>query len=68
MNQNSEIYKCIHDKLKKESDNGLLERNKMLIILGKVYHFPKESRQKVVKELEKEGLIKVISQITIEVK
>ena len=68
MNHDSEIINCIHDKLKQQSNkDGTLERKKLITTLGLIYRFPKESRQEIIKELEKEGVITIISQQEIRI-
>jgi hypothetical protein len=68
MNPNSEIEQCIHQKLKQEADQeNLIKRNKLFIMLGYYYHIPKESRGKVITELQDKGMIKVISKFEIKV-
>ena len=67
MNHNSEIEQCIHKKLKQESEQGLIKRTKLFIMLGYYYHIPKENRNGVIKELENKGLIKVVSKFEVKV-
>lgn len=62
MNHDSKIINCIHDRLKEQSINGSIERSKLIMTLGLIYRFPKESRQDIINELEKEGVITIISQ------
>lgn len=68
MDHKSEIEACIYKKLKDESNPcNLIERKKLTIILGRFYHFPKESRNKVIKELEDKGLIQIINKFEVKV-
>ena len=64
----SAIDSCIHTKLKQESNNNLIERKKLCIMLGYYYHIPKEERNNVIKELEEKGIIKVVSKFEVEVR
>ena len=67
MNHDSKIINCIHDKLKEQSRNGTMERSKLITTLGLIYRFPKDSRQDIINELEKEGIITIISKFEVRI-
>ena len=61
------INRCIYNKLKKESKNGIIERKEALIILGCIYHIPKNERNNLIKDLESKGIIEIVNQIKIKI-
>lgn len=63
------IYICIHQRLV-NSVNGnepIIKRTKLLETLGRLYHIPKEDRQKIVEEMEDLGLIEVLDRFKVKV-
>ena len=61
------IYKEIHEKLKQESRNDIIERKQMLIIMGRCFHYPNELKNGLVKGLEKHNLIMVLDKFKVQV-
>lgn len=52
------IHICIHQRLVNYNyPFNLIDRQRVLKMLGEVYHIPKEKRLDVIKELEESGLI-----------
>jgi len=62
------IHICVYQRLiNSVNPDGTIERHRLLEILGRLYHIPKDSRNNIIKELEDCGLIEVIDKFKIKI-
>lgn len=46
------LYLCVHDRLQKKADrNGVMKRKDVFILLGRMFHVPKNLLYPILKEL-----------------
>ena len=69
LNKPSLIHLCIHQRLMNSiiNNDDTIEWEKIMIMLGRLYHIPKDKRIQVVNELEEFGLIKRLDKFKVKV-
>jgi len=58
----------VANKLYDNSNNGIIEKKKIFTLFGKIWHIPKELKNKFIKELEKNKFLERIDKINYKVK
>ena len=62
-----ELYLAIHKKIVSKTEGETVEWNKLMDMFGRVFHIPKASRAKVIKEMEGMGLLTKLDKFKVQV-